>query len=249
MSIETFYILLAVGAAFWLFRTKRQKPKASALPPIPTKVSPPEQPRPEIPADLFLGEVAEVKSQVDLQVKSETEARKRELEAQYAEDIKLRDRLSDFAKKHKLDKALVDLWESIQHYPSWSKREDFGKWNKLNLKGISGSKDGKISSVSFVDSDSKYTITEKSWSGMEGESYADFSFLENEEEMFAIGCSVNYGEYGSAYSCHRISAFKKRGNWAKLLLTLYGQIQIERGKSAAGIGYFNADEIKTRFEE
>ncbi|HEV8328274.1 MAG TPA: hypothetical protein VGQ08_12395 [Nitrospiraceae bacterium] len=66
--------------------------------------------------------------------------------------------------------------------------------------------------------------------------------------MFAIGCTVNYSEYGTSYPCHSISAFKKRGNWAKSLLEHYGRIQIERNKASSQLKYFRAEEIKSRFE-
>ena len=51
------------------------------------------------------------------------------------------------------------------------------------------------------------------------------------------------------YRCLDITAFKKRGHWAKLLLEMHRRIQIERNKSSAEFKYSHADEIKTRFEE
>jgi hypothetical protein len=248
MSIETFYVLLALGAAIWFLRVK-PKPKAPQSPQVVEKPPIVETRKAEAPVDPFLDEVANLRSQVDAQAKAATNARKRELDAQYAEDLNLRARLAEFAKNQRLDRALIDVWEKIKHYPSWSKREDFENWNKLNLKDISGSSNGKVKSVSFVESGSKYTITEKTWDGMEGERYADFALLENDEEMFSISCSVNYGEYATSHSCHRVSGFKKRGNWARVLLSLHGRIQIEDGQRAAGSGYYDADKIKSRFEE
>jgi len=57
----------------------------------------------------------------------------------------------------------------------------------------------------------------------EGQSYADFSFLEDGKEVFAIGCSDDYEEYATSYRCFDGSAFKKRGRWAtsgRLLIAL-----------------------------
>lgn len=199
--------------------------------------------------DPFLVEVAAVKRQSDVQIETATREHERELDTRYSDDIELRDRLSQFAKQHELDRSLVYLWKEIEHYPAWSEREDFEQWNKLKLIGISGSRDGEVETVSFSYTGHQYTVSKKSWHGMEGDTYADFSFLEDGAEVFAIGCSVDYGEYDTSYRCHSVSAFKKRGNWAKVLLQLYSRIQIERNKSSSDMKYFRADEIKARFEE
>ena len=95
----------------------------------------------------------------------------------------------------------------------------------------------------------RFKVTQRTWSGMESESYADFSFFEDGDEVFAIGCSIDYQEFGTGYSCCNVSAFKKRGNWVKVLLQYYGQIQIAQNKSSAEFKYFSADEIKSRFKE
>ena len=163
--------------------------------------------------------------------------------------MKLKERLSQFARAHELDKALVALWEETKHYPAWSSRGDFDKWNKLHLTDIGGSSEKDTQSVEFTHGAQHYKTTERTWSGLDGESYADLSFFEEGNEVFAIGCSLEHGEYGTSYRCLNISALKKRGNWAQVLLEYYGHIKIERNKSSANFKYFRADEIKSRFEE
>ena len=163
--------------------------------------------------------------------------------------MKTKERLSKFARDNGLDKALIALWGEIKNYPAWSTRDDFDKWNKLHLTSIAGSNEGEISSVEFTHDAQRFKLSERKWYGIEGESYSDMSFAEDAEEVFAIGCSVEHGEYETSYQCHGVSAFKKRGNWAKVLLEYYGRIQIERNNSSAEFKYFRADEIKSRFAE
>lgn len=216
--------------------------------PVPQPVPPsPTQTLGEI--DPFLQQVASEKIRTDAAITVALQQHERELETRFADDVKLKERLSQFARVNELDKALIALWEEIEHYPAWSSRDDFDKWNKLHLTDIVGSSEKDTKSVEFMHGAQRFKVMERTWSGMEDDSYADFSFFEDGEEVFAIGCSVDYGEYGTSYRCHGISAFKKRGNWAKVLFECYGRIQIERNKSSSELKYFRADEIKSRFEE
>lgn len=124
-------------------------------------------------------QVASEKARTDTAVSVAGQQHERELEERFAEDVRLKKRLSQFARVNELDKALVALWKEINCYPAWSNRD----------------------------------------------------------------------EYSTSYSCFDVSAFKKRGNWAKVLLQYHGQIQIAQNKSSAELKYFRADEIKSRFKE
>lgn len=249
MSLELLLILLAACAAYWYVRHGHPKQQSSVPFPASEQTSQVEETKLPTADDPFLNKVDAAKRQSEQQIETATRDHERELDARFADDIQVRERLSQFARQHELDSALIALWKEIEHYPAWAEREDFEKWNKLKLTGISGTRDGEVETVSFSDDGHQYTILEKSWHGMEGNTYADFSFLEDGAEVFAIDCSVDFGEYDTIYRCHNITAFKKRGNWAKLLLQLYSHIQIERNKSSSDIKYFRADEIKLRFEE
>lgn len=182
---------------------------------------------------------------------------KRELDVRFSEDLALKESLSKFARANELDKALIALWEEIEHYPSWSRssKEDFAKWNTLlHLTGISGETVKDVRSVEFTHGSQLFKLTARSWRGIESEPYADFALLEDSDEVFAISCSsescsAEYGDYGTDYRCLSISAFKKHGAWAKVLLELYAQIQVERNRASEGFGYFRAEEIKSRFKE
>lgn len=249
MSAEVFIlIVLAACAAYWYFRpAKANKPSATSQR-VPDAVAP-SVPQSQSSEDPFMQQVASEKARTDAVIAAASQQQERELEERFADDVRLKERLSQFARANELDKALIALWEEIKHYPAWSGRSDFDKWNKLRLSEISGSKEKDTESIEFKQVDQRFKVTQRTWSGMEGESYADFSFLEDGDEVFAIGCSVDYGEYDTSYRCLNVAAFKKRGNWAKILLQYYGQIQITQNKSFAEFKYFRADEIKSRFEE
>lgn len=249
MSSETLLLLvLAAGAAYWYWQKNR--PNVASAPEIKTQEPPSQSPAhdPE-EIDPFLRAVTLEKERADSAIDDARHQHERELETRFANDVKLKERLSKFARDQKLDAALSDLWKEIRHYPAWSSRDDFEKWNKLHLAGISGSKEGETESVEFSQGNQRFKITERRWYGIEGERYSDMSLFEDSEEVFAISCSI-HDEYDvDAYSCHGISAFKKRGNWPQVILEYYTQIQIERQKLTDGFKYFRADEIKSRFEE
>jgi len=249
MSVDVFIlIVLAACVAYWYSRlAKANKPSTTSQP--DQEAVAPSEPQCQSSVDPFLQQIASKKARTDAAVSAALQQHEQELEERFADDVRLKGRLTQFARANELDKALVALWEEIEHYPAWSNRDDFDKWNKLHLSGISGSKEKDTESIEFVQGTQRFKLTQRTWSGMEGESYADFSFFEDGDEVFAIECSVDYDEYGTSYRCFNVSAFKKRGNWAKVLLEYYGQIQIAKNKSSAEFKYFRADEIKSRFEE
>ena len=249
MTAETFMLLVvAAGAAYWYWR--KMKPEEKSAP----QCQPPAQPsnlptRDSEEVEPFLHAVALEKERTDSAINVAQQQYERELETRFADDVKVKERLSKFARDNELDRALTDLWQEVRHYPAWSSRDDFEKWNKLHLTGISGSKNGEIDFVEFAHGEQRFKVTEKRWYGMEGESYSDISFFEDSKEVFAVNCSI-HDEYDvDVYSCLGVSAFKKRGNWARVLLEYYAQIQIERNRSSAKLNYFRAEEIKSRFEE
>jgi hypothetical protein len=200
--------------------------------------------------DPFLQQIASAKTHRDTTVSAARRQHERELEERFANDIQLKQRLSQFAKDMELDEALIALWEEIKNYPTWATMDDFPKerWNKLHLTGISGTTEGDTESVEFLHGTQHFKVAKRT-SGYEPELVADFSLWENNEEVFAISCSVQFNEaYDKVFSYPSVSAFKKQGNWAKVLLQYYEKIQIEQAK-VAGIKYWGADEIKSRFKE
>lgn len=247
MSLELI-VLVIVGAcvAIWYSRHNSAKQRSFVQPPQellqPTAV---DIKSPAL-SDPFLNEIAEAKRQSEEDIEALTRDYERKLEARFSDDVRLKERLSQFAREQELDKALIALWEAVEHRPAeW---EGFSAWDKTESKGESLHERG-IETVSFSHEGCQYLLSKKTSLGEEGDTYAYFSLNEDGAEMFAIDCTENYGEYVNSYTCLSVSAFKKRGKWAKLLLHLYSHIQIQHNKSSYDTKYFRADKIKTRFEE
>ena len=203
-----------------------------------------------IGGDPYLQEVASFKAKIDKTVAITVRQHEQELEQRYendAEHLHRKERLSQFARATDLDKALIIIWEEIEHYPLWLKRDDSDKWNKLNLQGISGSSKEDTYSVDFLYRSQQFKITEKTQSET-GELNSTLFLFEDNVEVFAIECSINAIDEETNHVCQQICAFKEKGNWAKTLLELHGRIRIEKGKSADEVKYFRANEFKSRFE-
>jgi hypothetical protein len=254
---EIIAIIFAAGAIWYLVWTAPSKPStawkepskpSTKLPPVSESEAPLGR-ESQSTVDSFMQQVASEKARTDAAVSVALEEHERELKDRFADDIRLKENLSQFARDNELDKALVALWMEIKYLPARVSRDDFHKCNKLNLSEISGSKEKETESIEFMQGAQRFKVTHRRWSGMEGGSYADLSFWEDGDEVFGIRCEVEYEEYGSNYRCFSVSALKKRGNWAKVLLQCYGQIQIEEKKSYSEHRYYGADEIKSRFEE
>jgi len=203
-----------------------------------------------IGGDPYLQEVVSFKEKIDKNVITTIRQHEQELEHRYeddAEHLQRKERLSQFARATDLDNALIVIWEEIEHYPLWLKRDDSDKWNKLNLQGINGLSKEDTYSVEFLYRSQKFKITEKTQSET-GELNSILFLFEDNAEVFAIECSINAIDEETNHICQQVCAFKERGNWAKTLLELYGQIKIEKSKSANEVKYFRANEFKSRFE-
>lgn len=254
MSTELLVLLIllviAVCVAYWFVRrVKSDNSSPLQLDATQPVLPSPTQTRSEI--DPFLQQVVSDKAHIDETVITAIRQHKRELEQRFSGDVKhvkLKEQLSQFARMNELDVALIALWEEIEHYPTWSSQDDFDTCNKLNLIGIDGPSEGDTNSVEFMRGAQRFKVTKRIWSGKE-ELKADLSFFEDDNEVFAIECLVNSGNESVHHICQRISAFKKRGNWPKVLLEYYGQLKIEKDKYLDDIKYFRAGDIKSHFEE
>lgn len=203
----------------------------------------------ELHSDPFLRRIVLEKARSDARVAAAVQSHKRELEQKFAADVQLKARLSEFARQNGLDAALTALWAEIKNYPAWSTRADFDELNKLCLSEVDGKRNKHIEEVSFTNEARRYAVSCRAWHSEEGEMYAAFSFFEDGDEVFAINCSHKYDGYTDYYKCFDVSAFKRRGNWAKALLLWFAQIRVEREKRSVEFGYHGADSIKSRFKE
>ena len=136
--------------------------------------------------DPYLQEVASFKAKIDESVTTAVRQHEQELEQRYENDaahLHRKERLSQFARIADLDKALIVIWEEIEHYPIWLKRDDSDKWNKLSLEGINSSNKEDSYSVEFLYDSQQLKITEKTQSKT-GELNSILSLFENNIEVF-----------------------------------------------------------------
>jgi len=241
-------VLGVVGAcvAIWYFRHNNTVEQSFVQPPPELLQPTTADIKPPVSSEPFFDEIAEAKRQSEKDIEASTRDYAHNLETRFSDDVRLKERLSHFAREQELDKALIALWKAVEHCPAqW---EGFSAWNRIEREG-EDRYDRGTETISFSHEGCQYMLLKKkSWNELTGSS-AYFSLSENGEEVFAIDCTENYDEYVNSYSRLSVDAFKMRGKWAKLLLQLYSHIQIERNKSSSDSKYFRADKIKTRFEE
>lgn len=244
------------GADLPISNASEQKEVTPPSSPPPQPQAAADQPPQALPsADPFLQEVVSEKQRVDRQVETaaqEHEEHERQAEKRLSEAHRVARRLEDFARNKELDKALIALWEKVKHYPSWSQREDFGKSNKLELADVVGSRKENVESVEFTYAGQRFMLSARHDHDIVGDPCVQLSFYEDGTEVFTIRCREHDDRYGigiTDYLCDDVSAFKKRGSWAKVLLRIYGQIQIADKKCSADAKELVAKHIKSRFEE
>ena len=147
-------------------------------------------------------------------------------------------RLSEFAKKQELDQALMALWEEIKHYPARAKQKDGNRaWNRLGVEKVGGSEEGQKITVAFSYAAHQYAISStvrdpKFFFPGDEELVTDFDLLEDGKEVFAISCSKEFDEQGTSNKCLSVNAFKRRGEWAKMLIQLHGHIRQKTNKNS-----------------
>ena len=157
--------------------------------------------------DPFFYAVAIEKKRADSAISVAQQQYERELKTRltrFADDVKVKERLSKFAGDSNLPRVLIEVWQTIRYYPAWSSRDAFAKWNQLHLTGISGSKNGNIESVEFAHGDQRFKIAERRWYDMVSECpCSDISLFEDSEEVFAISCSLDADKYGCGITDYR----------------------------------------------
>ena len=250
MILELAIIIVLVITTIWFIHSNNSKGKVAKkpefLPLKQTSIDVMAMPDP----DPFLDEIVRAKQETTLQIERASREHEDQFEAQFSNDIELKQRLSQFAREQELDKALVALWNEIEHYPDWAKREDFKKLNLLEIADIDSSQGGDSRTISFSHKSHLYALSRKTRVGfIDNDQYEDFVLQEDGREVFAISCSPEFDGYVTNYRCLSVTMFKKRGQWAKLLLEMFGRIQLDRKRSSFKAKYSSAGEIKKHFEE
>jgi hypothetical protein len=168
------------------------------------------------------------------------------MKEKYDDDLKLKRELEELAKSSDLDSALVALWDKVR----LKKSGILDISQELKFEEFSGGGSYKNSYVEFKVNDYVYKIEEKRSSyNYDDNLYSELSFYENGDLVFAVDCSLTDTDYGYLYKPFTITSFKKRGNWARMLLEFYKMIRVNTVKRDVGLGYYNANEIKDRFQK
>jgi len=223
------------------------KPPVEAAPSEQPAPEPAPEPAPTDPGEPFLRDVLAAKQWADSEVEKAVRAHERDLETEYSEDMKLKDRLAAFATEQKLDQALIDLWQELKYYPTLDPRAEIDS-TRLKVSNVKGSRVNDLESITFSYQGHRYTITARDWGGT-GEVYRDFALHEDGNEVFAINCSLDKVGNPPRYAAYDVKAFKTRGHWARTLLDLHRHLRIQHDIRAAESRYYGADNIKGRFEE
>lgn len=244
-----FWSLLILGFVFVFRAIKRQTPPGGAVAPF----VPPEDPLGSAPGqeNTFFEEIEDLRSQRKKDNQEEVKRIEAELDEQFGKDLQLKSRVSAEVERVGLDKALRILWDELAHYPVWSKSEDNTKGDALKIEDVQveDTNEKGEKPISFGFEGVRYRITLVERFGYEGNTIADFTLYEDGEEVFALESSEEYEEYGSSYHTWDIKAFRRRGQWAKLLIRAQAACDLYREKQSAKIPYSQAGCIKKRFPE
>lgn len=130
-----------------------------------------------------------------------------------------------------IDSALTDLWEEVQHYLTWSQREDWQKWNPLGVSDVASrtlERDGraKTSVVLFNLNGKLWELSHSSRVNYGPSSEAQYGDLElriDREEVFGISVSRGYEEWERWRYCD-VSALSL-GEWVPLLVEAQFKLQ------------------------
>lgn len=225
----------------------------------------------------FFEQINNYVEKTNLEINSELVKHKIDLEKKYAEDIKLKQKLIEFAKNNKLGEALISVWDEIQHYHAWQHRDDFARLNLLGVYSVESSekdKDrfleiakrniekstcGKIEkNISFNWQDTSFKLIEEETCWHYGWSYDSsrgqemqrtLSLFEAEELIFQIVQTRYQNDPYSCYGGAGVNILKKKGIWGEFLIDSWKITKIKGEKRNIEIGYAKADKIKNNFQE
>ncbi len=207
--------------------------------------------------DNFLDSIKKISKKAENEINAKIEQHKAALAKQHALDyaaaLECKNRLSQFAIEHKLDLALIDVWDDIRYYSSWLKREDFeNHLNIFNLIEFEDEQNRNSKKITFNWQSHQLSISyheRSSWLPDESTQHGVFSLFEGEEQVFIVDAEID-DEYGFRdYQGRSIESFKKKGIWAEFLLHSWTVLQIRKGKCQANSKYYGLNRMKENFQE
>lgn len=250
------YFIVFLAVILFLFKKK----KANIFPQKKNAIKNPDfidSEKNQISMDLFLSDIASQHNNITKEISLAVEQHKDKLQKNFDSDKLKKEQLSKFAKDNHLDIALIELWKEIKPYPIWSKREDFSKYNRLNISNCSSSLEKKNNKetqiISFYWQGKSYEISYSEYNLQlpidDGEIHANFNLKENNIKMFEILTSKDFDGFDYKFRCFSIEAFKKTGEWFKLLLDIYKYSKIKDMTRKIDWQYIGAEKIKENFQD
>lgn len=201
----------------------------------------------QIPNDEFLSAIKKEAQTANKNIEETVTKYKKQLEHKYSDDIALAQKLSNFARKYQLDKALIAIYKAMKYY-----NKESNCLNIINMeKKITKNNGNEITKIYFNWNDNDYIISyyEKRSLTPDGGMIAYFSLSEKNEEVFKIDSDIEHDEFGTEYRYSNISRFKKKGEWFKFILNSWEILKTADEKMRASWKYCNADTIKDNFSE
>lgn len=199
--------------------------------------------------DPNLEEIANAKVISEKKVDSMISENADRLAARFGDDLTLKERLSQFARKLSMDEALISVWDELRYYPSWTQDANFK--NSMNVSDVFESLEDNGETVHFTFNGTLMSIWSRQCQSFapDGTSFLDLSLREAASEVFAILCIADHSSYGINYRCIEVLAFRKRGSWPERLFSLQGNKRLAKETAAEDRKYTNAPDIRERFEE
>jgi hypothetical protein len=146
-----------------------------------------------------------------------------------------------FAKEHQLDTMLVWLFDTVEHYPAWAKRDDAEKWIKVPFTDWEGGREsrtpgGRRSAIAFTADDVGYQLVLETYGHLgpseDTNDYGTLSLSTPSEGTVLLKVSVMRDlmkEY-SRWSPIETEAFRP-GPWAVTLAGVYHTARLEENRS------------------
>lgn len=148
----------------------------------------------------------------------------------------------------KLDKKLVEIYEEIQHYPSWSKREDWLTYRDFEIEDPQASKIEHEKTISFDFKGKKYCFKyfdKGSSTDFDGEYFHHTKLTlqgNTENKLIEINISVEFN-YTTELKPFDITAFVP-GDWMKDFLEGYEKMKSAKKKKEL-LQKYDADKVSS----
>ena len=151
-------------------------------------------------------------------------------------DSTFKAKLMGFVRDNELDKSLCELWQEIESLSVHSELDNEIEHTSV-IKIINSSEsfephdplNYKMKSITFTRNFKWYKLSvRRRYDDRSTDKFEDIVLYENDEEVFGVSYLISNI---FKYKFGTVTAFKTKGEWAKNLLYMFGQIQIRRNEN------------------